>query len=394
MAPRSTDVLVVGGAIAGGCAALGLADAGLDVVILDRALASPPGDDYELRVSSINLASERVLRELGAWDRIAAGRVSPFDVIEVRDQDRSPVLRFEAADAGLDHCGHILENRLVAASLAAALRAHDNCTILEGNRLESLVRDGSGAVASTAGGERISARLVVGADGADSTVRRLAGIARSTYPYRQHALVCRVETGRHHGHTARQRFLPGGPLALLPLADGSCSIVWSNTPEEVKRLADLADHRLADELAAAFGDVLGAIRPAGPRATFPLQRSHAERYVDEHIALVGDACHTVHPLAGLGANQGIADAACLVDTVRRCRANRERYWSRARLGRYQRQRRPLNGAILGAMDLFHFGFANDHSGLGMLRGGVFGAVAASRPLRSFFIDRASGPFAS
>ncbi len=385
------DVAVAGGGIAGSVVALGLARAGFTVTLIDDTVVTTPGEHYAMRVASINPGSESVLRRLHAWPLIEAGRVSTFDRILVWEQGGDEALQFDAADAGLPHLARILENDLVAAAVRHRLSDAEGFHRLRPARVESIATAGAHADVTTSAGDTVRCRLVVGADGAASRVRALAGIRRDVFDYRQRAVVARVASAESHGGAARQVFLAGGPLAFLPLVDGTCSIVWSMREADAADVLALDDASFCERLGDAFGHRLGAVQSSGPRAAFALHRGHATRYHAGPVALVGDACHTVHPLAGLGANQGIADAAALVDVLATARDRDQDFASSRTLAAYQRRRRPLNAATLATMDLFHLGFANEFRALSSLRSTLLGLVDGSHVARRFFVRRASGP---
>lgn len=382
------DVLVAGGGIAGSVAALSLARKGFATALLDHRRAAPPGRDYLPRVSSINLHSQSVLAALGAWDDVADVRACAFERIETWDGGDDRVLTFEAAQAGLRCFGHVVENDLVRCAVQRRFLAMEGRVAVAPGGVESITAGARGVEVVTSAGETLRCALLVGADGADSAVRRLNGIRCDSFDYRQRALVCRVFPERSHRDAAYQKFMPSGPLAFLPLADGSCSIVWSMDDDVAETVLRLDDDAFCERLGAAFDHRLGGIRSCGERFAFALRRRHAARYVLPRVALIGDACHTLHPLAGLGANQGIADAEALSAQLTR-RPGADRRSDFRNLRRYERRRRTQNGLTLMTMDLFHFGFANDNPLLKLARRNVFRAVDASPAVKNFFISRAT-----
>ncbi|GJL82906.1 MAG: 2-octaprenyl-3-methyl-6-methoxy-1,4-benzoquinol hydroxylase [marine bacterium B5-7] len=384
------DIAVIGGGIAGSIAALACARAGFTTTLIDNAAISMPGNEYETRVSSINLRSEEYLQQLEAWDIITRYRTSPFDRIEVWTESQQQPLTFDAADAGLDHFGHILENNLLAAAARRQLEINDNYRQSSESRVESLAIKPDAAELNLSTGYTIRTQLVVAADGANSIIRKLSGINRSLFDYRQRAIVARVLCEQHHGLRARQKFLETGPLAFLPLADGSCSIVWSMDNDHVDEILKLDDQDFCERLGEVFEHRLGAIETVMNRASFALRRSHATRYYAERVVLVGDAGHTIHPLAGLGANLGIADVHALVETLIEARRARQSFWGSRVLSRYQRRRRAINSITLSAMDVFHVGFANNLPILSTLRGRFLSIIDKSDTAKRFFIEQAGG----
>ncbi|MCS4502950.1 2-octaprenylphenol hydroxylase [wastewater metagenome] len=384
------DLLVQGGGMIGLATALAAADGGARVALLDREPPRPwQGGEVRQRVSALNLASERLLTGLGVWPEILAERAGRFEAIHAEDAASEARVRFEAADAGLAHLGHIVENELVCAMLAARAPQAGVSRLAPG-AIAEWTPEAEGLDVRLEDGRRLRTRLLVGADGAGSAVRTRAGIHARVAPYGQEAVVANVTTGARHGHAARQRFLEGGPLAFLPLADGRCSIVWSLPADEAEVTAGLSDAAFTTLLDEAGGSLVGGIESVGPRARFPLRRLHAERYIDERVALVGDAAHVIHPLAGQGANLGFRDAATLAEGVVTALAAGRDPGGRGLLRRYERARRGDNHAMQLAMDAFHAAFTRHDPLLVRLRGAGFGTADRVPPLRRAFMRAATG----
>lgn len=328
---RSTDILVVGGGMVGAALVAALADTGLSIVVLDvelpaTASATPATgvDDVEPRVSALTLATRALLDNLGAWQHVPAARACGYTQMDVWDADGTGAIHFDAADTGTPALGWIVENRTLASALHLACRdanaRHHNIDWRAPARVTAMARAGRGWRVTLSGGETIDTRLLVGADGAFSQVREQAGFRQRTHDYQHRAIVATVETALPHGNCARQRFMGTGPLAFLPLVDANrqhrlCSIVWSCVPPEAERLLALEDAAFAAEIGHALEDRLGAVTAVSRRAAFPLVERHAEQYVHDHAVLVGDAAHTVHPLAGQGVNLGFLDAATLAEEI-------------------------------------------------------------------------------
>ena len=388
MSGERVEVVVVGCGAAGATLALALARAGREVVAVDarEGPTAPPGTTYADFVVSLNLASSSVLDRLGVWSRIAARRVSPYVAMELWDGVGGGRTRFDSADIGEPVLGHFVENRLLEASLQAELAAHPRIDLRWSAQLEGLHHDGDERRLVFADGGQLRTPLVVGADGARSRVRREAGIAQRSRDYGQKALVCNFATAQPHGAVARQRFLPGGPVALLPLADGRCALAWFRAPEEADELMAVDDDTFCARLAVATDHVLGAVTAADPRFAAPIVRRHAVSYVGDRVALIGDAAHTIHPLAGQGLNLGLLDAAALADSL----GARGDPGAALRLRHFARRRRGHNTAMMAAMDAFHFGFAFG----GPLQAGArsLGMSLAERagPAKQAFIRRGSG----
>ncbi|WP_440996177.1 UbiH/UbiF/VisC/COQ6 family ubiquinone biosynthesis hydroxylase [Arhodomonas sp. SL1] len=384
------DVIVQGGGMVGLATALACADAGARVAVLERRPPEPwRGGAVRERVSAVNLASERLLAHLGVWPAVLAERAGRFEAIEAEDAASGARVRFDAADAGLAHLGHIVENELVRARLADAC-ARFGVAVLAPAAVEDWQAGPDGLRLRLGDGRRLEGRLLVGADGAASAVRTAAGIPVRRSGYGQGAVVATVTTGAPHGHVARQRFLDGGPLAFLPLQDGRCSIVWSLPGEEAGITASLSDSAFCSVLEHAAGDLVGGIVEAGSRVSFPLRRLHAERYIGERLALVGDAAHVIHPLAGQGANLGFRDAAVLGGCVGDALAGGRDPGGRGALRRYERARRGGNVSTQLVMDAFHEAFTRDDPLLVRLRGTGFGAVSRLSPVRRRLILAATG----
>lgn len=391
MSRNRYDVVIHGAGMVGLTLARALAPAGLRLGLIDaRPVPRWRPEDYDLRVSAVTVASERILRALGVWDTLAARRVSPFRGIEVADATGGGAVSFDGADIGESHLGHIVENVLIQQALHEGLADHDQFTQLIPAAIAAIETDAEGVNVTLEDGRRLSTRLLVGADGAASSVRELAGIALRSSDYGQSGVVAAIRTERQHGEIARQRFLPGGPLALLPLADGRCSIVWSLPSDEAAARLQQPVEVFCAALDEASAGMLGRVLECGPRAAFPLRRMHAERYVGERIALIGDAAHVIHPLAGQGANLGFLDAAVLAEEILAAQVKGRDLGGVGTLRRYERRRRGHNLLMQSAMDGFHLLFGNRQPWLVLPRS--LGLSATDRlPLaKGFFMRQAMG----
>lgn len=352
------DVIVVGGGMVGAALAALLAGGAdrLRVAVLEPRMPQPfePAAAVGLRVSALSLATTRVLTAIDVWPAIADERISPYREMHVWDAASDPLgpdaIHFDAADLGEAALGHIVENELVQWSLWRRLRALPGVELFCRARLAGLRLDDRRAVAELEDGRQLRAALLVGADGGASRSRTLAEIGTYGKDYEQTALVTHLATEKPHRETAWQRFLPDGPLAFLPLGDGRCSIVWSTTPEHAEQLAGLEPAAFCDEVTRGSGGVLGAVSDCGPRGAFPLVLRHAERYTAVRFALIGDAAHTVHPLAGQGVNLGFLDAAALAEVVLDAAAAGRDPGEHRTLRRYERWRKGENLLAAGGID--------------------------------------------
>ena len=393
------DVAIVGGGPVGACAAALLArgaaggSGSLRVALLEPDAPAPlPADaPLEARVVALSRASERILTRAGAWPRIRGPRLSPYERMRIWHESVAPdseqVLVFDAADAGEPNLGFIAENRLLQTALLGAFT--DAGGHLEPAQLSALEITDAG-VNLTTSGRVLTARLVVGADGAQSTVRRAAGLTAEVSDYRQTAIVASVATARPHQATAWQRFMHDGTLAFLPLADGTSSLVWSADDELAAQLLSATASGFAQQLDRASDLALGSTRLVSERTSFPLRRLAAQRYVAPRVALVGDAAHVVHPLAGQGVNLGLMDAAALAQLVLAAAGEREDPGALSVLRAYERWRKSEVALIGTAIEAFDRLLAHGQGPIARLAQHGLAWVNRSEELRRFFIRRALG----
>lgn len=389
---RVHDVAIVGGGVVGAALGLALTRSGVSVALVDRQPVSPPTgrDEYDLRVSALSSASERLLNALGVWHEIAAIRASPYRRMEVWDAVGKGRVTFEAAESGEPALGHIVENRLVQGVLRNSLGRQSRATVYCPATLENIDLETDAAAVSLDDGTELRARLLVGADGANSPVREAAGIPAQEWDYRQRALVTHLATSESHGATCFQRFLPDGPLAFLPLLDGRSSIVWSATPERVRELEALEDDAFADAVASAIENRLGRVSRIGPRAAFPLRYLHARRYVGDRVVLVGDAAHVVHPLAGQGVNMGLLDVAALTQVVVESRRAGRDFGRVSELRRYERWRRADNTLMANSLHGLNHLFGTGNEAIAWARSLGLNLVDELKPVKRLFMRQAAG----
>ena len=392
------DLIIVGAGMVGSTLALALQDAGLKIVLID---AGPlqvqhfaAEDVFEPRVSALSAASQRILDRVDAWSGIVERRASPYSDMQVWDGSGTGHIHFSAASVHAEVLGHIVENRVVQDALLDKLHAGGGIEMVANARLEQLVRLDDGWELTLTDGQRFVTPLLVAADGANSTVRRLSGCQTREWDYLHHAIVTSVRCAEPNQRTAWQRFTDDGPLAFLPLQRGGdqhwCSIVWSVPESEASRLMGLDDEAFRTTLGRAFEHRLGEVLEADPRLCIPLRQRHAKRYVQPGLALIGDAAHSIHPLAGQGVNLGLLDAATLAEVIRAAQARGEPPGSARVLGRYERRRMPHNLAMMAAMEGFERLFQADPPLVRWLRNTGLKGVQALPEAKAMFVRQALG----
>jgi len=384
------DAVVSGGGVVGAACALALAQRGLEVALVEGA-APPPwrADAPDLRVYAFAADNAALLQRLGAWEAVRDARVQPYRRMRVWDAAGGGELAFDADAFGRRELGWIVEHgllldRLWARLPAAGVRLH--CPA----RVATLEDEGDAAVVGLDDGSRLRARVAIAADGARSTLRELAGIEVERHDYGQRGVVGYVASTAPHEDTAWQRFLPTGPLALLPFADGRCSIVWTLPGAEAARVLALDEAAFARELTRASDARLGELRPASPRAAFPLQRQLAREYLRGRVLVLGDAAHVVHPLAGQGVNLGLRDVAALEDAVAGAQSARADWAAPARLARWARARRSEDTLAAHAFDRINRLYASESPAAVLLRGPLLGLAGRVPPVPRLLWKHAAG----
>lgn len=364
-----SDILIVGGGMVGSALAAALSGHGLSIAVLEQAPPAPfdAAQPPDLRVSAISPASARFLQRIGAWPRVLEMRAAPYLRMQVWEDEEAAGTLFSAAEAGEAALGHIVENRIVQLAATEALRQCADVDYLAPARIAELAYQPFASRVTLEDGRQLSARLLIAADGARSAVRDAAGIGVTSWDYPMHALVASCELDQEQQDITWQRFTPNGPQAFLPLTGSYGSLVWYHRPPEVQRLLALDEAELAAAFHAAFPRKLGNIRRILAKGSFALTRRHAQRYIKDGVVLVGDAAHTIHPLAGQGVNLGFQDAAKLAEVILEAAAHGRDFASADALQRYQRARKPANLAMQTAMDAFCYGFANDIAPLRLAR---------------------------
>ena len=364
---------------------------GLKVAVVESRNAeeelNPEGID--VRVSALTCASERILKALEVWDYLSGQRITPFREMTVWDATGAGAIHFDSADIGAPTLGYIVENRTIQQAMERGLSKLDSVTWFRPATLEDC-RIEEDTVIVRVGSVRLRTGLVVGADGTDSKLRELLHIGSSTGDYGQQALVATVRTERHHRNTAWQRFLPEGPLAFLPLPEDLSSIVWTTTPERARYLMRAPEGQFLDELERAFAATLGRVTWVGERATFPLRCAQADHYVQHRAALIGDAAHTIHPLAGQGVNLGFLDAAALAEVIRGAHSRGRDFGHRTVLRRYERWRKGHNVLTQMTLDGFKWLFGSSCLVVGAARNMGLDVTDRLGPVKKRIMRHASG----
>ena len=379
------DVAVAGGGMVGAALALALVQRGFSVVLLEPRPPMMQWDaaSFDLRVSALTRASQRLLMNIGVWDAMTADRVTAYRQMHVWDRPGLGEIHFDAADLGEPDLGHIVENRVIVRALWRAL-ADTSVDVRSGRRIREQCCAEDGVALTLDDGSKIQAGLLVGADGSRSQVREAAGIEARREDYEQHAVVATVHAELGNRDTAWQRFMPQGPLALLPMQKDLFSIVWSTSPADAERLLVLPEETFNERLSEYSELRLGRLSLRGERAAFPLALQHAVCYVMPGLALVGDAAHVIHPLAGQGVNLGFLDAGALVDALIAGRERGRATGVLRNLRAYERARKGHNTATQLAMDGFKHLFSNDSGALSLVRNLGLGAANRITPLKRLF----------
>ncbi|MFV2055989.1 MAG: UbiH/UbiF/VisC/COQ6 family ubiquinone biosynthesis hydroxylase [Thiohalomonadales bacterium] len=386
------DVIIIGGGMVGALCALALARSNLSIAVVEGKTVKSkwPQQSFDMRVSALTRASQNMLSHLQVWPQMADMAVQPFSDMHVWDSGGSGEIHFDCADIGETCLGHIVENRVIHAALWKKLKESPQVDVICPAQASAIQIDKHSATIEFSDRGSLSGKLLVAADGSRSWVREQLGIEVEQGDYHQTALVTTVKTEFTHQDTAWQRFLPTGPLAFLPLRDGYSSIVWSTANEQAAQLLALDEAAFSIQLANALQSRLGTISDIRQRAEFPLQHMHAKHYVLSRLALVGDAAHTIHPLAGQGVNLGFADASCLADVVSRALKENRDIGAFGTLRQYERWRRGENALILNGMTALKQLFGSENSLIKIVRNIGLTATSRANPVRNQIIRLAMG----
>jgi len=406
---QSFDVTIIGGGMVGLALACALKDSDLKIAIVEgRTPNLEQPIDHDIRVSALSQASKNILTRVGAWPHIANSRHQPYQAMQVWDRDSFGKIEFDAnsvknATVGEQSLGAIVENSIVQAALWQCAEATSNITLFHPFHCQSVamgdreswlnlvgVSDDNNTVTQS-----LTSKLVVGADGANSWLRKQADIPLTSWDYGHHALVATIETDLNHDNTARQVFLPEGPLAFLPLDNGDnepnrCSIVWSLTPELATELSQCDELEFNRRLTTAFDNRLGYCQVKSPRGVFPLTMRYARSFAKQRIALIGDAAHTIHPLAGLGVNLGFLDAAALAQSILANHAKGKDIGELANLRSFERWRKSEAMQMIAAMEGLKQLFSGDNPLKKLVRDVGLVAVNKTKPVKDIFVRHAMG----
>ena len=391
----TTDIAIIGGGLTGSLMALASVNSGFSVCIIDAISAKTQKDpDFDGRSYAIAMASGRMLKALGLWEDLEAD-AQPILDIKVTDgavaEHPSPFfLHFDKYGLDEGPMGHMIEDRHLRSLLQRRLIDNENIKYLSGRRLEDQSTQKTSSILTIDDGGQVHARLVICADGRNSTSAKRAGVTYIGWKYAQSALVCALEHEHSHNGFAYQHFMPPGPLAILPLKDNRCSIVWTETAENARAITTMDNDAYLDVLKPRFGDFLGEIKLVGKRFFYPLDMSIAKSFIAERVAVIGDAAHGMHPIAGQGLNAGMRDIAALSQLCKEAKARGEVFGSDAVLARYQEWRRFDATALTLTMDVLNRLFSNDSSLLRNLRTIGMGVVNRFPSAKRTFTREAAG----
>lgn len=378
------DVAVIGGGMVGAAVAIGFAKQGRSVLVVEgkEPIAFTPEQPMDIRVSAISEHSVEILESLGAWQAISDMRVCPYRRLETWEHPDCRT-RFHSDELNMERLGYIVENRLIQLGLWAEFEKYPNLTLRCPETLQHIEFSATPQV-TLSSGECVTVDLVVGADGANSKVRSLAGIGITAWDYRQHCMLINVETELPQQDITWQQFNPTGPRSFLPLCGHQGSLVWYDSPKRIKQLCGMSTEQLRQEVLSHFPTELGDVKVL-QFGSFPLTRRHAQSYYQQGCVLVGDSAHTINPLAGQGVNLGFKDVEALLDVT-----HGQQIHSMDVLKQYERKRRPDNLLMQSGMDFFYKSFSNELAPLKFVRNAALKVAEKSGPIKAQVLKYALG----
>jgi 2-octaprenylphenol hydroxylase len=388
---QSYDLTIVGGGIVGLTLAASLADSALSIALIETndkpILAEKPFS----RVSAISFASKNIFENLSVWRQLDSGRITAYDSMLVWDKDSFGKIEFSAQQVGYSELGYIIENDHLHLALLDTVQKQKNVYFYSPDSLNDIVFGEGEAWLTLHSGKTLTSKLVVGADGANSWLREKSTIPLTFWDYQHHALVATIKTELPHEHCARQIFTPDGPLAFLPLFEQNlCSIVWSVSPEKAQQLKSLSAVEFNKQLSRNFDNRLGLCELQSERFSFPLRMRYARDFAKHRIALIGDAAHTIHPLAGQGVNLGLLDAVSLGQTIEQNIAEEKDIGLYKNLRYFERWRKTEAAQMIASMELLKQLFAGDNPMQKALRDVALVFTDQVSPLKKSFIKQAMG----
>lgn len=387
------DAVVVGGGMVGAAAAIGLGQLGLKVAVVEA--FAPKAYDSEqpldLRVSAISAASEALLERLGALGGLDSMRKVAYKGLETWEMDGC-ITRFHSDQIGTSHLGHIVENRLIQLSLWQRMQQLENISLFCPVKISDMSRDPLQDLIEVQldNGDALQARLLIGADGANSMVRQWANIGITAWDYAQSAMLINIETACAEQDVTWQQFTPSGPRSLLPLPDNNASLVWYDDANRIAQLSQLNNSALKTQIDKYFPERLDRNFSVVDKASFKLTRRHAQTYYRDNLVILGDAAHTINPLAGQGVNLGFKDVDALINTIAGNLEETNGWWNSQVLAKYQRSRYRDNQLMMSTMDLFYASFSNDILPLKLLRNGALKLANIDSPIKKQVLRYAMG----
>ncbi|MFB2641761.1 FAD-dependent monooxygenase [Shewanella bicestrii] len=385
------DVILVGGGMVGAATAIGLAKQGLQVAVIESFApeAYSPEQALDVRVSAISVASEQLLEQLGALESLLNMRNVPYLGLETWELDGC-ITQFHSSQIGASHLGHIVENRLVQLALWEQMQQWDAIKLFCPERVATFSRLTGGVSVHLQSGIQLEAKLLIGADGANSQVRQWAGIGISGWDYAQSAMLINIQTAQGLQNVTWQQFTPNGPRSLLPLPGNHASLVWYDDANRIKQLMQLNHKQLADQIRQHFPARLDSDFTVEAKGSFALTRRHANVYFKPNVVILGDAAHTINPLAGQGVNLGFKDVEALLTVIKTALTEDKPWWSTEVLNAYQAKRYRDNQLMMTTMDVFYAGFSNDILPLKLLRNGALKLANINSPIKRTVLKYAMG----